>query len=150
MRGRTPRPRTTVSLNAVFLAGFALLARFDVGAVLCMLGIGLVGVTMNPALVTRVQRVGNARPLVNTVHSSFITFGVVLGSALGGLGLDRFGLRAPLWLGAALAVTGLLTLVPDLLRRTQRLTRPRTASDGTDTTSLANSEHRTPTPLHPG
>ncbi|MEU3155953.1 ABC transporter substrate-binding protein, partial [Streptomyces griseus] len=27
---------------------------------------------------------------------------VVLGSALGGLGLDRFGLRAPLWLAAAL------------------------------------------------
>lgn len=102
---------------------------------------------MNPALVTRVQRVGNARPLVNTVHSSFITFGVVLGSALGGLGLDRFGLRAPLWLGAALAVTGLLTLVPDLLRRTQRLTRPRTASDGTDTTSWppgAPDTHPTP------
>ncbi|WP_405506829.1 MFS transporter [Streptomyces cyaneofuscatus] len=145
---------TGLSLNALFLAGFALLARFDVGAVLCMLGIGLVGVTMNPALVTRVQRVGNARPLVNTVHSSFITFGVVLGSALGGLGLDRFGLRAPLWLGAALAVTGLLTLVPDLLRRTGRGTGPRTTttppSGGPATTPLANSEHRTPTPLHPG
>ncbi|MGC5535794.1 MFS transporter [Streptomyces sp. SR-10] len=133
-----------LSLNAVFLAGFALLARFEFWAVLCMLGIGLVGVTMNPALVTRVQRTGNARPLVNTVHSSFITLGVVLGSALGGLGLDRFGLRAPLWLGAGLAVTGLLTLVPDLLRRTEK---PGAAgSDG----SSANSEHPAPAPLHAG
>ncbi|MFE2292291.1 MFS transporter [Streptomyces sp. NPDC059452] len=131
-----------LSLNAVFLAGFALLARFEAGAVLCMLGVGLVGVTMNPALVTRVQRTGNARPLVNTVHTSFITFGVVLGSALGGLGLDRFGLRAPLWLGTALAVTGLLTLVPDLLRR-------RTRKPGPDV-APANSEQRTPTPLHLG
>lgn len=39
---------------------------------------------MNPALVTRVHRTGSARPLADTVHSSFITFGVVLGSAPGG------------------------------------------------------------------
>ncbi|SBU95439.1 Predicted arabinose efflux permease, MFS family [Streptomyces sp. Ncost-T6T-1] len=133
-----------LSLNAVFLAGFALLARFEAGAVLCMLGVGLVGVTMNPALVTRVQRTGNARPLVNTVHSSFITLGVVLGSALGGLGLDRFGLRAPLWLGAGLAVAGLVTLVPDLLRRTEK---PGVA--GPDGPS-ANSAHPAPAPLHAG
>ncbi|MEG9551596.1 MULTISPECIES: MFS transporter [Streptomyces griseus group] len=133
-----------LSLNAVFLVGFALLARFEGWAVLCMLGIGLVGVTMNPALVTRVQRTGNARPLVNTVHSSFITLGVVLGSALGGLGLDRFGLRAPLWLGAGLAVTGLLTLVPDLLRRTEK---PGAAGPGGPS---AISEHPAPAPLHAG
>ncbi|MFE7057683.1 MFS transporter [Streptomyces californicus] len=133
-----------LTLNAVFLAGFALLAGVQTGAVLCMLGVGLVGVTMNPALVTRVQRAGNARPLVNTVHTSFITLGVVLGSALGGLGLDRFGPRAPLWLGAALAVAGLLTLVPDLLRRGRN---PGTAGSGAPS---AKSEQAAPVPLHAG
>ncbi|WP_410536936.1 MFS transporter [Streptomyces sp. KL2] len=104
-------------LNALFLAGFALLAGLPVPAVACMTGIGLVGVTMNPAMVTRVQRTGNARPLVNTVHSSFITLGVVLGSSLGAVAIDTWGLRAPLWLGAAMALTGLATVLPELLRR---------------------------------
>ncbi|MCT2593444.1 MFS transporter [Streptomyces sp. N2-109] len=106
-----------LALNLVFLTGFALLADLRVPAVLAMLGIGLVGVTMNPAMATRVQRAANARPLVNTVHSSFITMGVVVGSWLGGLGINEFGLRAPLWLGAALALAGIGTLLPDLLRR---------------------------------
>jgi predicted MFS family arabinose efflux permease len=103
-------------LNAVFLAGFALFAELPVPAVVFMLGVGLVGVTMNPAMITRVQRTANARPFVNSVHSSFITFGVVIGSSAGGLGIGAWGLRAPLWLGAGLAVLGLFTLVPDLRR----------------------------------
>ncbi|GAA2422020.1 MFS transporter [Streptomyces glaucus] len=104
-------------LNAAFLTGFAVLAGLPAPAVVCMLGIGLVGVTMNPAMVTRVQRAGNAGPLVNTVHSSFITLGVILGSALGAVVIDAWGLRAPLWLGAALALLGLATLLPELTAR---------------------------------
>ncbi|EYT79624.1 MFS transporter [Streptomyces sp. Tu 6176] len=104
-------------LNTVFLSGFALLAGLPVPAVVCMLGVGLVGVTMNPAMVTRVQRAGNAGPLVNTVHSSFITLGVILGSSLGAVAIDARGLRAPLWLGAVMAVAGLATLLPELTRR---------------------------------
>jgi MFS family permease len=79
-----------------------------------MMGIGLVGVTMNPAMVTRVQRTGNARPLVNTVHSSFITLGIILGSSIGAVVIEGWGLRAPLWLGATMALIGLATLLPDL------------------------------------
>ncbi|AJP03241.1 MFS transporter [Streptomyces cyaneogriseus subsp. noncyanogenus] len=101
-------------LNTMFLAGFALLADLPAPAVLCMLGIGLVGVTMNPAMITRVQRTGNAGPLVNTVHSSFITLGIIVGSSLGAVGIDAWSLRAPLWLGAVLALLGLATLVPEL------------------------------------
>ncbi|GHE92157.1 MFS transporter [Amycolatopsis deserti] len=108
---------TGLALNLVFLVAFALLADLPAPAVVAMLGIGLVGVTMNPAMVTRVQRAGNARPLVNTVHSSFITLGVILGSSLGGLVIETSGLRAPLWLGAGLAALGLLTVLPELLRR---------------------------------
>jgi predicted MFS family arabinose efflux permease len=93
-----------------------------------LLGIGLVGVTMNPAMVTRVQRAGDTGPLVNTVHSSFITLGVIVGSWAGGLAIGAFGLRGPLWLGAALAVVGLATLLPDLARRATRPARSPEAS----------------------
>jgi MFS transporter, DHA1 family, inner membrane transport protein len=104
-------------LNLVFLTGFALFAHVGAAAVACMLGIGLVGVTMNPAMGVRVQRAGNIGPLVNTIHGSFITGGIIVSSAVGGLAIDGFGLRAPLWLGAGLALLGILTLVPDLARR---------------------------------
>ena len=107
-----------LALNLAFLAGFALFAHVGAAAVVCMLGVGLVGVTMNPAMVVRVQRAGNVGPLVNTIHGSFITGGVMVSSAAGGLAIDGFGLRAPLWLGAGLALLGILTLVPDLVRRT--------------------------------
>ncbi|MGX1132350.1 DHA1 family inner membrane transport protein [Streptomyces glaucescens] len=103
-------------LNLLFLTGFAVLAEAPAAAVACMLGIGLVGVTMNPAMVTRVQRAGNAGPLVNTVHSSFITLGIILGSSLGAVVIEGWGLRAPLWLGAGMAVAGLATVAPPLIR----------------------------------
>ncbi|AWT40931.1 MULTISPECIES: MFS transporter [Streptomyces] len=104
-------------LNTMFLAGFALLADLPAPAVICMMGIGLVGVTMNPAMATRVQRTANAGPLVNTVHSSFITLGIILGSSIGAVVIDTWGLRAPLWLGAIMALVGLGTVLPDLGRR---------------------------------
>ncbi|XVS66159.1 MFS transporter [Actinosynnema sp. CA-299493] len=104
-------------LNALFLTGFALFAHLELPTVVSLLGIGLVGVTMNPALVTRVQRGGNTGALVNTVHGSFITLGIIIGSWLGGLLITDHGLRAPLWLGAGLAVLGLTTLIPDVRRR---------------------------------
>ncbi|MFT2019176.1 MFS transporter [Streptomyces sp. 796.1] len=106
-----------LALNAAFLAGFALWAQVKAPAVVFMMGIGLVGVTMNPAMITRVQRMGGSGALLNTVHSSFITFGIIIGSAVGGLGINRFGLRAPVWLGVVLAVAGIVTLLPDLRRR---------------------------------
>jgi predicted MFS family arabinose efflux permease len=81
------------------------------------MGIGLVGITMNPAMVTRVQRTGNTRPLVDTVHSSFITLGIIIGSSVGGVVINTFGLRAPLWLGALMALIGIAAVVPDLARR---------------------------------
>ncbi len=103
-----------LGLNMVSLAGFAVFAEVTAPALIFMMGIGLVGVTMNPCMITRVQRTANARPLVNTVHSSFITLGIVIGSWLGGVGINAYGLRAPLVLGAIMAFLGLFTLLPDL------------------------------------
>jgi MFS transporter, DHA1 family, inner membrane transport protein len=111
-------------LNLVFLTGFALFAHLGAAALVCMLGIGLVGVTMNPAMAVRVQRAGNIGPLVNTIHGSFITGGIIVSSAVGGLAIDGFGLRAPLWIGAGLALLGFLTLVPDIARATRRADAP--------------------------
>ncbi|EPH39216.1 MFS transporter [Streptomyces aurantiacus] len=122
---------TGLLLNFAFLVGFALLADLPAGAVAMMLGIGFVGVTMNPAMVTRVQRVGNTRPLVNSVHSSFITGGIIIATSVGGPAIDAYGLRAPLWIGAGLAVLGLLSLVPDLRRRAANTATP------ADTTAAA-------------
>ncbi|MGW5875950.1 hypothetical protein ACWFMI_05240 [Nocardiopsis terrae] len=105
------------ALNTDFLAAFAPFAHVPAAALLSMTGgIGLVGITLNPALITRVQRAGNTRALVNTVHSSFITLGVVLGSWFGGMGVDALGLRGPLWAGAALALLAPATMVPPALR----------------------------------
>jgi MFS transporter, DHA1 family, inner membrane transport protein len=105
-----------LTLSLAFLTGFALLTDLPFPAVVCLLGIGLVGVTMNPAMTIRVQRVGGTGPLLNTVHGSFIVGGVLVSSAVGGLLIDPYGLRAPLWLGAAFALLGILTLIPDLVR----------------------------------
>ncbi|AYJ47379.1 MFS transporter [Rhodococcus sp. P1Y] len=109
------------AMAAMFLALFASGAQSAWIAVPAMLGIGFVGVTMNPAMVTRVQRVGGTGALVNTVHTSMITLGIVIGSALGGIGTAAFGLRAPLWIGAAMAAVAVAVMVPALLvqRRTE-------------------------------
>ncbi|MCQ4122714.1 MFS transporter [Rhodococcus tibetensis] len=101
--------------NAVFLVGFALLASIPAVAIIAMIGIGLVGITLNPAMITRVQRAGNTGSLVQTMHSSFITLGVVVGSWIGGLGINAYGLRAPLWVGAVLAVLALFAMIPAIV-----------------------------------
>ncbi|MDI3390772.1 MFS transporter [Streptomyces sp. B-S-A8] len=120
-----------LALNTLFLAGFAVFADVSAAAVVLMMGIGLVGVTMNPAMATRVQRTGNPGPLVNTVHSSFITLGVIIGSSLGGVFVESFGLRSPLWLGAAIAVLGLASLLPELGRRSRTVPVPVTGKTPT-------------------
>ncbi|MER5355396.1 MFS transporter [Kitasatospora sp. NPDC002551] len=122
-----------LALNTVFLAGLALFAQLRVPAVALLLGVGLVGVTMNPAMASRVQRIGNARPLVNTVHNSFITLGVILSSLLGGLAIDAWGLRAVLWLGVAMALAGLLTLLPDALRARRAVSDQKSGAEGNNT-----------------
>ncbi|MFV0128189.1 MFS transporter [Streptomyces sp. HMX112] len=131
-----------LALNALFLTGFALLAEAPVPAVLMMTGIGLVGVTMNPAMITRVQRIGNARPLVNSVHSSFITLGVIIGSSAGGVAIGHLGLLGPVWVGVGLALLGLLSLLPE--RSAARVARAARAAAATGDTAAAVTSAATP------
>ncbi|MFD7952781.1 MFS transporter [Streptomyces ardesiacus] len=101
-------------LNVLFLTGFALFADVPPLALAFMVGIGLVGVTMNPAMAVRVQRAGSTAPLVNTVHGSFITLGVMIGSAAGSALVPQYGLRAPVVLGIGLAALAVLAILPAL------------------------------------
>lgn len=98
------------------LLGFALFAQVQIIVLAALLLIGLTGITMNPAMSARVMRAGGSGMLVNTVHTSVITLGVLLGSSIGGRAMDHgYGLTAPLWTGIVLAMLGLLSLVPVLL-----------------------------------
>ena len=69
----------------VALSLFALGAENKYIAVITTIFIGFTGVAMNPAMVARVMKTANNRTMINTVHSSFITLGIVIGSSLGGL-----------------------------------------------------------------
>lgn len=97
---------------------FALFIHQTGVAIVAVIGAGLFGVTMNPAMIARVMQAAGNRPLVNTVHTSMITSGIMIGSLLSGLGISwGYGLSAPLWTGVAMALCGLLTLLPDMLSR---------------------------------
>ncbi|WP_425449930.1 MFS transporter [Virgifigura deserti] len=102
-----------LSTLAISLVAFGLLARSEVFTVVATIVLGLVGVTMNPAMAARIMRTANPRPLVNSVHGAIISLGVLVGSWLGGLSISAgFGTVSPLWIGAGLAIIGLGTLAP--------------------------------------
>ena len=57
--------------------------------------------------------------MVSTVHTSLITMGVALGSAIGALSISRAGgdPSAAMWIGAAFAVLATLTLATQSTRQ---------------------------------
>ncbi|OZB98277.1 MFS transporter [Paenibacillus sp. XY044] len=106
-----------LTIGLAVLAGallmFGIFASHQIVAVIAIIVIGLVGVSLNPAMVTRVSRASNSGSLVSTFHVSIVNFGIVVGSTIGGLTIDHgYGLESPLWVGAMLAVLGLLSLIP--------------------------------------
>lgn len=99
----------------VALVIFGLFVHNPTIVMIAVIVIGLVGVPMNPAMATRITRVAGTGSLVNTVHTSVISLGIVLGSAIGGLTIDAgYGLVSPLYVGTILAILGLLSLLPFL------------------------------------
>lgn len=102
----------------IALALLALLARHTVPSVALVIIIGFAGISMNPAMIARVMKTAShPGPLVNTVHSSIINLGLAVGAWAGGLAISRgYGLLSPLWVGVALAILGLLSLIPYLRR----------------------------------
>lgn len=109
---------------AVSLALFALFADNKAISVALLVVNGLVGMSMNPAIIARVMKTVHPGPLVNTVHTSIINLGLGAGSWLGGVAIAAgYGLRAPLWLGVALAVLALASLLPYAGQRARGLDR---------------------------
>ncbi|MBD8612438.1 MFS transporter [Pseudomonas rhizosphaerae] len=101
-----------LALLVLALGGFALAGQIFWLNLACFLTVGLTGVALNPAMVARVMKAAEPGALVNTLHTSVITAGLAVGSWAGGAVIDAgLGLRAPLWLGAGMALLGLLSLL---------------------------------------
>lgn len=89
-----------------------------------VLVVGLVGVTMNPAMITRVVEVGGSGNLVSTVHTAVITSGVMVGTAISAAAMGIFG-EDPVvatWTGAVLAVLAAGVLATQSTRKKQPAT----------------------------
>ncbi|MEX3510945.1 MFS transporter [Kocuria carniphila] len=102
--------------HGLLLVALVLLAAFnDIQplTLIMVIVVGFVGVTMNPALVTRVAEVGGAGTMVSTIHTAVISAGVTLGSAVSGVAMSTFGDDDPgiaMWTGAVLAVLATIAL----------------------------------------
>ncbi|WP_087017387.1 MFS transporter [Thaumasiovibrio subtropicus] len=111
-----------VAVLVCLLIVFALFASHTLTAVACTLLLGLCGVSLNPALVSRLMMLPQGeRAFVNTLHSSVITLGIMLGSVAAGFALELgYTLVAPLWVGALIAIGALfcLQLCPPLANET--------------------------------
>lgn len=100
-----------LALLVLALTGFALAGHHLWLNLGCFIAVGLTGVALNPAMVARVMKAAEPGALVNTLHTSVITAGLAFGSWAGGSVIDAgYGLRAPLWVGAGMALLGLLSL----------------------------------------
>jgi predicted MFS family arabinose efflux permease len=101
------------------LSGFALAGDHLWLNLICFIALGLTGVALNPAMVARVMKAAEPGALVNIMHTSVITAGLAFGSWAGGVAIDQgYGLRSPLWVGAVMALLGLLSVVrPIAIRR---------------------------------
>ncbi|GFM80213.1 MFS transporter [Pseudomonas cichorii] len=105
-----------LALLVLALSGFALAGEHQWLNVVCFITIGLTGVALNPAMAARVMKAAEPGALVNTLHTSVITAGLALGSWAGGEAINAgYGLRGPLWVGAGLALLGLISVVRPLV-----------------------------------
>lgn len=104
-----------LALMVLTLTGFALAGDHLWLNLICFVALGLTGVALNPAMVARVMNAAEPAALVNILHTSVITAGLAFGSWAGGAAIDTgLGLRAPLWVGAAMASLGLVSLIRPL------------------------------------
>ncbi|RBP84800.1 putative MFS family arabinose efflux permease [Marinomonas rhizomae] len=101
-----------ISFLVINLCIFALFHNCHWLAITCTLLLGLCGVSLNPAMVSRLMELPQGgRAFVNTLHASMITLGIMFGSFTAGILLSYgYSLTITIWLGAAIALVGLLTL----------------------------------------
>jgi len=100
-----------LGVMVVALSSFALAGDRVWLSLVGFFALGLTGVALNPAMAARVMKAAEPEALVNAMHTSIITAGLALGSWAGGAAIDAgYGLQAPLWVGAGMALLGLLSL----------------------------------------
>ncbi|WP_294179726.1 MFS transporter [uncultured Schumannella sp.] len=106
------------ALLFVSLTLIALFADVPPLVLVMVLIVGLAGVTLNPALVTRVAEAGGTGNLVSTVHTAVITAGIALGTALSAATISLFDNNPAIamWTGAGFAALAALTLAVQTLR----------------------------------
>lgn len=107
-----------LSTLTISLICMALFAEYAWLTVIFVIFIGLSGVPMNPAMMTRIVSVAHPGPLVNAVHTSVINIGLGGGAYLGGAAITAgLGYTSTLWIGAVLAFLGLISLMPYAFRK---------------------------------
>jgi predicted MFS family arabinose efflux permease len=104
----------TLWLGGVVLAAllglYAVVAGNQILSLIALFLLGLTGLPLNPAMASRVMRLSNSGALINTMNTATICAGITIGTGLAGIGIDAFGFRAPMWIGALLALAALATL----------------------------------------
>lgn len=94
--------------------------------VIFFLLLGLTGVSMNPAFAVRVMKTGGVGVLVNTLHSSVINCGIVVGGLVAGIFTRSGGSNTVLFaIAASLACAAVLTV----LAAHKRITDQRSTAD---------------------
>ncbi|WP_458683479.1 MFS transporter [Prescottella equi] len=106
-----------VSLGVLALAG-----QIQPLVLIMVLVVGLAGVTMNPPLVTRVVEIGGTGSLVSTFHTSVITLGITVGTAVSAFAISIFGNdpAVAMWTGSTFALLAAVTLA---LQKERKQTR---------------------------
>nr|WP_269450592.1 MFS transporter [Xenorhabdus poinarii] len=109
-----------VGHSALLIALVTLSLFSDVKSVtlVMVLLVGLIGISMNPALIKRVAEAGGTGYLVTTVHTAVITMGVTLGTMFSAFSMNLFGQNPIIatWTGSALVVLVLIVLAFQTIR----------------------------------
>ncbi|GAA3437467.1 MFS transporter [Kutzneria kofuensis] len=124
---------------AAILVVFVFTAHAQIPAAITLVLFGTIGFATVPGFQTRVMQQADGAPaLASTANIAAFNLGNAFGAWLGGLAIDAgLGYTSPNWIGAALALAGLVVAVSSgLLERRQQTWAPST-SNGTAEPSTA-------------
>ena len=97
-------------------------------ALVALVIVGASGISLNSAHTARILAVGGATPAVMAMTPTVVTGGILLGTALGGIVADQYGLLAPLVVGALLAALALVTVLADAASTRRVVSSPAVAA----------------------
>jgi DHA1 family inner membrane transport protein len=110
-RNRDATLLLSLAALTVTLAMFCLLAASPIASVILVFFTGVFGFAPVPGLITRVTDHAHGVPLAASANVSASNVGNALGAWLGGLAISSgLGYTAPLYVGAAIVASGLLTM----------------------------------------